>query len=214
MAKPRLTYRQNQDLPLETWLSLVLGKIPRGRHELIDYMFPSDKQREEYFGQLATIPDSEVKGLLRGFLMIGGGLGSDSNILRFWLEEKDLDLLIQDREFARRLISTRRHTWEGNTWILDLLPSNPQAAVDVLRAYIEAHIQYIPDGRLHGLSDAIAVISARYLEQKNEREKLFGVHSRDFEFLVAALYLQEDGVCSSSDSRDSRRRLRCPRRTR
>src|SRR5262249_39598166 len=43
--------------------------------------------------------------------------------------------------------------WEGVTWILDLLPNNPRAAIHTLEAYFEAHGLLLPDGRINGLFD-------------------------------------------------------------
>src|SRR5262249_12807976 len=55
--------------------------------------------------------------------------------------------------------------WEGITWVLDLLPGFPQAAVDAAGAYLLAHAQVLPDGRYAGLTDALALIRSRYIGQ-------------------------------------------------
>jgi restriction system protein len=77
--------------------------------------------------------------------------------------------------------------WEGNTWILDLLPDNPKLALDALWAYFVGHIQFLPDGRIDGLRDAMSVIRAKFVE--NPRSSvLSSLDHLQFQLLIDALY--------------------------
>jgi hypothetical protein len=62
-------------------------------------------------------------------------------------------------------------------------------AIDAIEAYNLAHYYLLPDGRCDGLSDAVAVIRAKYIEAITEDNLANTLDARDFEFLVAALYL-------------------------
>lgn len=78
------------------------------------------------------------------------------------------------------------------TWILDLLPDWPQQAIDALDAFIRAHTLYLSDGRAFGLSDAISIIRHKYLLSVNPRDILNEVSARDFEFLISALFRNQN----------------------
>ena len=70
-------------------------------------------------------------------------------------------------EFTRRLFGAaltkgRIQPWEGVTWVLDLLPEAPRKALHVIDAYLDVHAGLMPDGRLMGMSDARAIIRAKY----------------------------------------------------
>lgn len=101
-------------------------------------------------------------------------------------------------EYERRLI---RHfaagsdvpTWEGLTWVIDLLPHHPEQAIAAIQGYLLAHAQVLPDLRLCGLADAADLIRVRYIIQGTATfdsllELLLTINPRDFEFLVAHLY--------------------------
>jgi restriction system protein len=76
-------------------------------------------------------------------------------------------------------------------------------ALDVIDAYFAAHHHRLPDGRIHGLSDAEAIIRRRYLHGENPREALLSLRPDEFEFLIGALY-EEIGyeVVVTQTSRD------------
>lgn len=107
---------------------------------------------------------------------------------KYLASRKDFIDLWSRSEYVRRMFSSQRPTWEGNTWVLDLLPSYPQQALDVLSAYFLAHCQHMPDGRISGFADAEMVIRARYLDFQHPKDALLELRPRDFEFLVAELY--------------------------
>src|SRR5206468_3373676 len=114
-------------------------------------------------------------------------IGHDEFLRQFYLAQpKIFKGVVKRFEFGKRLI--RGPCWEGMTWVLDLLPTHPQEAIDVLNAFFLAHMHFLPDGRIHGISDAQAIIRARYLHQTHPREILSGLPNRDFEFLIASVY--------------------------
>jgi restriction system protein len=82
--------------------------------------------------------------------------------------------------------------WEGVTWVLDLLPDNPRAAIDTLNAYFEAHCLVMPDGRMHGIADATELIRAKYIQRPRSSEEairlLLNESPRTFEYLIERLY--------------------------
>lgn len=181
-------YIDAEELSLAEWLQLIERHEQDRDYVLIDYKFPLESHRKEYLSTVHNKSEFEIKYLLRHFLIEGGSLGADKWVLKSlssngkWLE------IIGKLEFARRLINFSINTWEGNTWILDLLPSYPQLAIDSINGYISAHIQFLPDGRIDGLDDAVAVIRSKYLEVRHPREVLLDLRPRDFERLVSTLY--------------------------
>jgi len=79
--------------------------------------------------------------------------------------------------------------WEGNTWIIDLLPLSPKLALDALHAYFLAHIQLLPDGRFQGLQDAMALIRAKFIETP-QNSLLLSLDPYQFEHVIDALYTE------------------------
>ncbi|WP_367872963.1 restriction endonuclease [Luteolibacter sp. Populi] len=174
-------------LTLEEWLKLIEPHSNDREYFVVDYQFPTDEHKDEYLATVHQRSDLEVKLLLRKFLIEGGSLGCDRAILELWLRNKEIAKRGFETEFGVRLI-TERHTWEGNTWVLDLLPSHPHEAHEVVGAYITAHMAFLPDGRWTGLQDAMCVIRARYFDFEHPIDHVMGLKPRDFEFLIATLF--------------------------
>ena len=78
--------------------------------------------------------------------------------------------------------------WHGIDWTMDLLPNNPQMAIDAIHAYLVAHFVFLPDGRIFSLYDAMAFIRSRYLLKQHPLETLLRLNSRQFEHLIEHLY--------------------------
>ena len=181
-----------EKLPLEEWLKLIEPHEEDRGYPIIDYQFPTDEMKNQYLQTIRNRSDEEVKRLLRGFLICGGSLGVDSRLLSYWREDGSrLVQAVEKYEFAKRMLSDR-HTWEGNTWVLDLIPSHPQEAISAINAYFLAHIVWLPDGRSMGLSDAMSIIRARYCNYAHPSEIVMSLSPRDFEILVAALFERMD----------------------
>ncbi|MDR0911925.1 MAG: restriction endonuclease [Methanobrevibacter sp.] len=184
-----------QKMNLEEWLDLVFSSKSE-KYIFIDYMFPNISIRDEYLETIQERDEREVIDLLRKFLIPSGTFYSDKFSWEFLLFCKK-----NDKEKYKKLISTERYrrllqhafnnkipAWEGNTWIIDLLPHNPKLAIDAIDAYFEAHIQFLPDGRFSGLQDAKAIIRSKFIHYKHPDETLSIMDPYDFEYLISALY--------------------------
>ena len=190
MAKAKLPLIDAATLSLESWLSKVLVERHERNCRIEDSHFPREAHRDQFLDSIRTRSELEVRNLLRLFLMQSGTYGGDQFIrasLKNGPPERLLEL-VDTNEFIRRMIEPPFVPWEGITWILDLLPRSPSHALAVLDGYFRANAQFFPDGRLHGMSDAEAIIRARYLNWDNPRDVLLELQSDQFEFLIAALY--------------------------
>jgi restriction system protein len=179
---------------LEKWLQLVFAK-PDEDVIYIDYMFPTDKHREKYLKTIQNRSDDEVKALIRKFLIPSGSLGKDEFSLEYLIHclknDKDTAKKLLGFEYYKRLLKSlgkKAQPWEGLTWILDLLPHNPRHAINALRAYLIAHIQFLPDDRITGLGDTIAIIRAKFIESPYSVAFLDSIDPYEFEYLVDSLY--------------------------
>src|SRR3954451_21477406 len=156
---------------LNDWLQ----DIKVGKLGIVDYSVPSDKLKSDYVATIEQRADSEITLLLRKFLISSGSLGSDQFTFSWLVHSLKEQKLRRLSEFQKRLIiyakakvaSTQGAPppWEGVTWVLDLLPDNPRAAIDTLNAYFEAHCLFMPDGRMHGIADATELIRAKYIQR-------------------------------------------------
>ncbi len=153
---------------------------------------PTNRHRDEYIASIKDRSDKDIRFLLRHFLLEGGSLFIDQGRMESFTSRDDFLEVYESSEYVRRLMNQKLQTWEGMTWILDLLPHHPATAIDAIEAYNLAHYYLLPDGRCHGLSDAVAVIRAKYIEPVTEDNLADTVGPRDFEFLVAALYVMSD----------------------
>ena len=200
-------------ISLEEWLSMVFTYKEKRKYRFIDFRFPTDAHAAEYLASAELRSEFETKHLIRSFLIPPGVQGHDHQFFRHWIDSGDLAQMIDTNEYARRLV--RNEGWEGLTWILDLLPDWPQHALDALDAFIRAHTLYLSDDRILGLCDATSIIRHKYLLSSNPRDILNDVSSRDFEFLIAALFRRQkyhakvtkqsrdggaDVICSSLDT--------------
>lgn len=196
---------------LDVWVSVVQGQLAQPSPDYIVVMFPSDEVRDLYLSTINGRPEQEVRSVLRAFL-------GDSRTVeltdRLHLDSlKARQRLIPERgashprtelsftEYDRRVIgffagASTKPTWEGITWVLDLLPHFPQQALEAVHAYLLAHAQVLPDMRISGLTDAADLIRSRYVTQGSAsievlQQVLLELSSRDFEFLVAHLYRRQ-----------------------
>jgi restriction system protein len=131
-----------------------------------------------------------VINLIRNFLISSGTLGADKHSFEYLLGcDKETHNRLMKIEYYRRLLRgyIKGQVWEGNTWIIDLLPHWPKVALDALNAYFLAHCQFLPDGRIDGLSDAMALIRARFI-QTPRSALLSSLEPYQFEHLIDKLY--------------------------
>jgi restriction system protein len=188
---------ETKDMALEDWLDLLFD--PPEDVDFVDFQFPTDRHLNEYLETIDTRSDDEVIKLLEELLMESSSLGSDELYLRSVLAMKQLD-----PKMAEQMMTGRRYKrlvgslaggpppWEGNTWILELLPDFPREALQAIDAYLLAHFWSLPDGRINGLNDASAVIRAKFIGLPHTRpevvDTLLSLTWRDFEYLICELY--------------------------
>lgn len=193
------TFIETENLTLEEWLALIAK--PPENSIFIDYCFPTTNHFQEYVATIAEREEENVIKLLRRFLIHTGSLGIDklhfsifADVIR---KNQDGINLVPDNEYMRRLVAfaTKRSQippWEGITWSLDLLPHSPRQAIEVIGAYFLAHAQELPDARLAGLSEAMAIIRAKFIDFPRTAEEavrfLLELDSRSFEHLIERLY--------------------------
>ena len=195
------------DYSVEQWLAVVCGRAPQPSFDYVVVAFPSDEVRSEYLSSVASRPESEVRVLLRTFLGESRSIDAlDALHLKSiqaqeaWAGTSPVDDGGHPRftEYERRVImratgQSANPTWEGLTWVLDLLPHWPVQAIETIRAYLLAHAQVLPDLRIAALADARDLIRSRYvlggsLAPQELIETLLALPSRDFEFFVAAIF--------------------------
>jgi restriction system protein len=79
--------------------------------------------------------------------------------------------------------------WEGLTWVLELLDESPRMAIDVLNAYIWAHLQPLDRPYWYErIYDAIALIRAKYIGTAQPRDVFLNLGGRKFERLTHSLF--------------------------
>ena len=184
---------------LGQWLTVMRGEEPQPSDNFIVVGFPSDELRDEYMAVAHQRPAEEVQAILRTFVGANRPLNALDRLQVGTLVRQIRDGMTRElSEFERRALLefaklTTTPTWEGVTWILDLLPHRPGQALEVLSAYTYAHAQVLADLRLAAIADAADLIRTRYITRGDAEpevllEVLLGLDSRDFEFLVAAMY--------------------------
>ena len=183
------------DGQLDEWVAFAtIGPNKGGGGQ--DYSFPTDQLRDQYLGSLASRSGTEVRALLSKFLFPPTSFGADDVHVERILSADDktlLDLITMPyyKRLAARLVS-KRPVHDGTDWVLELLPDHPQSAIEVLDAYLIAFWGYLPDGRVNGLFDAMALIRGYYIghpsSAETKRLSLYDLGDRDFERLVERTY--------------------------
>ena len=190
---------EGDDLAMEEWLQRVLANDDDPT--LIRQRFPSDRLRDEYLQTVQTRSESDVRQLIKCFLVESRVTPRDEmafDALMDWkANDPDQFEKVMELEYYQRV---HEHfsgnpdvlPWEGNTWILDLLPHHPRQALDGLSAYIFAHLQILTDNLIWGLNDAAELIRAKYIGIPGTNDTavafLFDVGWRGFECLTERLY--------------------------
>jgi len=192
---------------LEYWLSVMTGRVPQPADDFLVIAFPNARIRAEYLEVVSDRAESEVRRVLANMLGKSRSL-PEWDALQVQIKAK-LPESVALSELADDSLGSRPRfthyetrailavagksiepTWPGLTWFLDLLPGHPDRALAVVTAFLDAHFAVMPDWRIAGLSDAAAIIRARYiLGETGQHETILSTMDwRDFEFLVAALY--------------------------
>lgn len=199
-----------QSLSLEQWLNKLFSERAAEDEFFIDYEFPTDNHADEYFATIALRTERQVIDLLRHFLFPAGCFPQSDAIQLSFLRSQAKNPLplppdckirvppieeLLERESTRRLLASvaskgQEPSWDGIRWVLDLLPHSPRSAIEAVDAYLLAHAQLLPDGRLRGLSHAVALIRAKFIQEipNDARSTLFSLSPREFEHLVERLF--------------------------
>lgn len=186
---------------LEEWLKLMeLGD--EGALEALgmpSWSFPSDDLLKLYLASMPSRSDEQISCLLRSFLFDDTSFGRDE-FERDWLSqlpESPVRERFMATEYGRRLMNKRRPTYPGLRWVLDLLPDSPRHALAVIEGYLAAYAMHLPDGRIVGLWDAMALISAHYVSRPSAdgAAALKSITWRELEQLVARLYTKMGYTC-------------------
>ena len=176
-----------------------MEKRPRNV-DFFHFRFPTDEMRDQFLANIFNYSEKTITEILNSFLDLGGTLVSDQRSLDHLVslmenDPEEATRLINEVPYYQRLlahVTSRGKTplREGITWIMDLLPSSPREALDALEAYLHVHLLYLPDGRIHGLSDAMAILRTRYFstDETVANSTLFSLKPTDFEHLVESLY--------------------------
>ncbi len=185
-----------KDISYEQWLRYMKNKPAGILFE--DYMFPTEEIRNLYIKNIHDFAEDDVQRVLAKFINLDGILGADKyliDILR--------DAINNDKAKAAELINHSSHykklflylktngrakVYDSILWALDLLPDNPRDTLNVISAYLTAHIVHLPDGRINGLSDAEDIVRARYFDAEVDKSVLYSLTPTDFEHVVEGLY--------------------------
>lgn len=194
MPQPKVL--TGDDISFEQWLAFMKDKPKDVQFE--DYMFPSEAIKDSFIANIHQYSEEDVRRILVSFLDFSGPLGADH-----WNMQNFLEVLRNDKERAVKLIETSPYyrrmaqvarsggkvpLYDSIMWALDLLPHSPRDALNVIAAFLHIHIIHLPDGRIHGLSDAESIIRARYFDAKTDRSVLYSLTPTEFEHVVEALY--------------------------
>jgi len=181
---------------LDEWLEL-LRKPPTGKI-FVRNMFPTDAHKNAWLQSAHLRPDSDVRLLLRHFLVTTGSSLMDGLDAQFLISRlKDIESIAQLAEHDRRLLLSVRSkgkypVWEGLGWVIDLLPLHPRMALSVIDAFSHAYCTRLTDNYLSGLSDAKAIIRTRYIESAQTADRatrtLLGLDWRELEWLCGVAY--------------------------
>ena len=161
------------------------------------FSFPSQATRDEYVDLVHERTEEEVLALLDHFLPGPASFGADRRnvdwMMRKIAERGDSEPRSgYERRLQRWLSDGEPPPHPGVQWCLDLLPRFPRMAIAAAEAYLVAEAMFLPDGRVSGLSDAMALIRARYIgvpsTAEDRRLSLYSLSSREFEVLVHRLY--------------------------
>ena len=191
---------------LEEWLEIQRGSTPQPSPDYLLAAFPTDDIRAAYLDTAADRPEDEVRSILRNFLGVSRSIDLHDRLHLAFLKSRELATSDEETsswsprftEYDIRVIlrasgKSQLPTWEGCTWVLDLLPHAPQEAINVVHSYVLAHASVLPDVRHNGLADAAELIRSRYIVQGSQSVEsltglLLALQSREFEYLIAHLY--------------------------
>lgn len=69
-----------------------------------------------------------------------------------------------------------------------MLPAAPSNALNIIDGFSKLYLAALPDGRIHALFDADAIIRARYFDKRVDKSILYSLSPEEFEHIVEVLY--------------------------
>lgn len=195
----------------EEWL----GYLKKGEKVYPNNMILYEEWKEDYINSVQNRSDIEVKELLR-YLLSPYTRELDvenyemlNNMKMLQSKEKNYNNEFNEfKEVAERTlnlelyhrISAGQQAWEGLTWVLQLLPCQPQKAIEAIGIYLDSETRIMPDERIIGLNQCIEIIEAKYIYSNLANKTIFSLHWREFEYLIELLYqnLGYDTVLTSA----------------
>ena len=183
---------------LDEWLEL-LRNPPAGK-VFVRNKFPTEAHKNEWFQTAHLRFESEVKLLLRHFLVSTGSNLQDGLNARFLISTLRNEASVEElQEHDRRLLlyvgsRGKYPVWEGLGWVIDLLPQHPRMALNVIDAFFHPYYDRLTDNYLTGLFDAQAIIRNHYIESSHTADHatrvLLGLDWRELEWLCGVAYKQ------------------------
>lgn len=178
---------------LDEWIDLIKNDgdvYPKFR-------IPYQEWVDEYIKDIENRSESEVIELLRYLLFPFTRYNDISSYEAMKIFSENINTSggnerIKDSfnniEMYRR-IENQQDAWEGLTWVLQLLPFKPYKAIKALNSYLYAEVAYMPDDRIIGINQCIAIIEAKYINTNKGMEKyILELKPREFELLIGNLY--------------------------
>jgi len=162
------------------------------------FRIPYQKWLEEYIENIEEKNDADVKELLRYLLFPFTremDISSYNNLYAYYTftnnstaaENGDFKDSLKIEMYRR--IGNDQSAWEGLTWVLQLLPFCPYKAIKALNLYSESEVGYMPDDRIIGIDQCIAIIEAKFIYLNNGLESsILQLKPREFEWLIEILY--------------------------
>lgn len=178
----------------EEWLELI--KLDENIYPR--FRIPYEEWLEEYILNIKNKSVDDVKELLRYLLSPFTRSMDQADYDNLNVYSKNLDSLSDNaRRYYKesmniekyKRIESGQEAWEGLTWALQLLPFRPYKAIKALKVYLEAEVGYMPDDRIIGIEQCVAIIEAKFIHKYNGLENfILELKPREFEWLIEILY--------------------------
>ena len=146
------------------------------------FRIPYDEWVQEYIQNIECQSETKVKDLLR-YLLVPFTREIDIDKAQLLSEDSDFSIEVYKR------LKANQEAWEGLTWILQYLPYKPFRAINALNVYLNAEIEYMPDDRIIGINQCIAIMEAKFIYTNvGDGNLILKLTSREFEWLIEFLY--------------------------
>lgn len=191
--KKKAIFIDATELSLNEWLDMISVDRNKRDYNIMDFQFPTTKHLEEYIINIDKYSEDDVKDLICRFIIPTAFLGGDDIIRRWVFDSGDFNVreIFEHESFLKRLISMNEKNppWQSISWILDLLPENPYQAINVVNAYVTAHVRFLSDNGFYRCEDIISLINAKFVNHPlPTRDLIRKISPREFELLCGYLY--------------------------